>query len=220
MINDEALKQARQTPTWTEEPATQPQVNYIKILVEDRQVPAEWLLRVKGYIERDELTKGKAGEIINALKRLPLDPEKDQRDKNNPTIKDIPPGRYAVQTGSHPEDITFWRVKDVRGGPEKKGGYRMIMRIEGPNMRPLTGDQARAAVKMIHRAGLGNAATLYGRKVGRCFKCHTRITNRLSRELGIGPVCGGRVYDDWEERVNKARTSLIELGLDPRENVE
>lgn len=214
MIDNEKLKAARQTPKWAEEDATPPQVNYIKILVEDRNVPAEWLVRIKGYIERGELTKGKAGEIISALKGLPKDPEKDQRDKNRPTLADIPPGRYAVQTGADPEDISFWRVKENKA---KTGRY--ILRIGGPNEYLLRGQDALAAVKRIHRYGVGNAAVLYGKKVGRCSQCNTRITNRLSRELGIGPVCGGRVYGDWEERVNRARQALLDLGLDPRENV-
>jgi len=214
MASDDQLKAARQQPTWVDEPATAPQQRYIAILIEDRDVPADWLLRIKTYVETGALTKGKAGEVINALKKLPRDPEKDQRDKNKPTIADIPTGRYAVQTGPDPEDISFYRVKENR---DKTSKY--ILQIAGPNEHWLRGEAASQAIKKIHRAGVGNSAVLYGKKVGKCSQCNTRITNRLSRELGIGPVCGGRVYDDWEKRVNKARTALIELGLDPRENV-
>jgi hypothetical protein len=222
MISDEQLKAMRQEPTWVQDPATQPQVNYIKRLVEDRAVPEEILLKIKGYVEAEGgLKKGKAGEIINVLKQLPImRAHGEDRSKNRPTVLDIPAGRYAVQTGDEEEDLSFYRVKDVRGGPDKEGGYRFIAQIAGPNEHPLKRDAAREAAKAIVRAGIGDSAVLYGRKVGRCSQCHTRITNRVSRELGIGPVCGGRVYDDWEERVNTARTAIILRGQDPNENVD
>lgn len=220
MISDDQLKALRQPPQWTEEKATDPQIGYIKILVEDREVPEPWLLRIKELHSKEGgLLKGEASNIIGSLKSLPKKPLTDDRSKNNPTIKDVPVGRYAVMKDEDQDDVDFFRIKNARGGPEN-GGYTFTLRIAGPNEYPLRGAEAKEAIKRIVRFGIGNAAALYGHKVGKCSKCHTRITNRISRRLGMGPVCGGHYYEDWEERVNTARTELRALGLDPNENVE
>jgi len=223
MITDDQLKAMRQPPPkWTGDKASDAQIGYIKILVEDREVPESWLLRIKELHSKDGgLLKGDASKIIGSLKGLPKKPLSDDRAKNNPTIKDVPVGRYAVpKEGGDENDIDFFRVKDVRGGFEKQGGYRILLRIAGPNEYVLRMTEWPALIKRIVRFGVGNAAAMYGNKVGKCSKCHTRITNRISRRLGIGPVCGGHYYEDWEERVNTARTELRALGLDPNENVE
>jgi len=214
MISDEQLKAARQEqdlPAWTQDAATPAQVGYIKGLIESRDIPESWLLRIKELVEAEGgLKKGDAGKIIGALKDRPVKLGQDDRSKNKPTIMQIPPGRYAIQDGDDDNDISFYRVKELRNKS------RIILRIVGPNEYML---KSNAPIKAIVRAGIGNAASLYGLKVGRCSQCNTRITNRLSRELGIGPVCGGRVYGDWQERVNRARNSLVERGLDPQEVV-
>jgi hypothetical protein len=223
MISDEQLKALRQAqrpeqqPAWMQDEATPRQVSYLTGLVESRDAPVELLEDIKRATEQG-LKKGEAGTFISALKQLPVKPGHDDRSKNNPQLRDIPPGRYAVP-GAEEGDIHFFRVKDVRGGYEKEGGYRIILRIAGPNEHALSGQVARDAVKAIHRRGLGHSAVLYGRTIGRCSQCNTQITNRLSRELGIGPICGGRVYNDWETRRNRAETAILARGEDPRENV-
>lgn len=223
MVSDEQLKAARasgppEPPKWFNEPATPPQVKYIIGLIETRQVPERWLLRIQSLTEAG-LSKGKAGQIIEALKPLPVKPGQDDRSKNNPRINDIPPGRYAVQTGDDENEIMFYRVMEATN-KETGNKYKIIKVIGGPNEYLITGARALSAAKMIVRAGIGNSAALYGHKVGRCSQCHTRITNRVSRELGIGPVCIRRVYPDWETRVTSARQRLLVMGLDPDESVE
>ena len=217
MINDDILKQTRREyetkpPDWTQDPATDRQIGFITGLVRSREIPVSWLERIKELTDAG-LKKGDAGKIISELKKLPLKPGQDDRSLNKPTIADIPPGRYAVPVGDK-NDISFYRVKENK---EKTGKYLLV--IAGPNEHFISGPPMQEAVKRIVRFGIGDAAVLYGQKVGRCSQCHIRITNRISRELGIGPVCGGRVYDDWETRVKRAKRSLIERGLDPNENV-
>jgi hypothetical protein len=217
VVSDEQLRLLRsekpsdELPAWTKDPATPPQIGYIKGLVESRDIPESWLLRIKELTEAG-LTKGDAGKIISALKGRPLLPGQDDRSKNNPTVEDIPPGRYAVPNEHSDNDIAFYRIRENK---ERKNKY--VVQIIGPNETYL--GRAPDVVKKIVRYGIGNAAVLYGRTIGRCSQCNTRITNRISRELGIGPVCGGRVYDDWGSRVANAETALRLRGLDPRENV-
>jgi len=221
MVTDEQLKALRsekppeELPAWTQHPATKPQIAYIKGLVEDREVPEAWLLKIKEMTEAG-LKKGDAGNIIKALKARPFKPDADDRSINKPTIENVPPGRYAVQTGQDANDISYYRVKEV--GQDTK--YRIILQIAGPSEHLLKGQEAKDAIKSIIRFGLGDAAVMYGKTIGRCSQCNTRITNRLSRELGIGPICGGRVYGEgWERRVNSARSALQARGLDPAENI-
>jgi len=227
-LTDEQLRAARKAeplPNWTQEAATKPQCNFIANLIEDREVPPLWLVRIKNYIEEEGgLKKGKASEIIGALRGLPFknksefQGQKQDRSKA-PHIRDIPPGRYCVQTGEDSNDLGFFRVKERTAQNDSSKKYKIMLRIAGPQEHFIRGEEAAKIVKLIVRAGVGEAATRYGHEVGRCSICHTRITNRVSRELGIGPVCGGRVYDDWDNRVNTARNSLRERGLDPDENV-
>lgn len=221
MVTDEQLMAARgqkppeELPAWTQDPATDRQILYIKGLVESRDIPESWLAKIKDMVEAG-LKKGDAGNIIKALKERPLKPDADNKSINKPTINDVPPGRYAVQTGQDANDINYYRVKEV--GQDSK--YRIILQIAGPSEHLLKGQAAKDAIKRIIRFGIGDAAVLYGRTIGRCSQCNTRITNRISRELGIGPICGGRVYGEgWERRVNSARSALRERGLDPAENV-
>jgi hypothetical protein len=226
VVSDKALKAARsqnELPAWTQDPATERQVGYLTSLVRSREVPEATLLIIKALTEAG-LKKGDAGRLISELKSLPLKPMQDDRNIDRPTLNDVPPGRYAVQTGPDENDISFFRVKErkyqKRGHGRKAKSWKTLFRIAGPNEYILNGEQLQATVKLIVRFGIGDAAALYGHKVGRCSICHTRITNRLSRELGIGPVCIRRVYGDWEERVNTARQSLRARGLDPDERVD
>jgi hypothetical protein len=78
------------------------------------------------------------------------------------------------------------------------------------------GAAMRSILEKIVAAGPGDAAIRYGRELGHCGVCNTELTNHLSRELGIGPVCGGRYFEDWSERKGKARARLQAAGVDPQ----
>ena len=39
-----------------------------------------------------------------------------------------------------------------------------------------------------------NAAILYGKLNVRCSVCNRKLTNKVSRELGIGPICRGKYF--------------------------
>lgn len=221
MIDDDKLRALRQTKPIEIDKATDAQKRYIAILIEDREVPRAWLERIKAYEEQEHgILKGTASEIIGALKGRPKKPNpkaiQGDRDSLFPTHKDVPAGRYAIQTGDQENDLTFYYVK--RPYIDRLHIF-FVEIIAGPNKYRQDHQRARAIIKDIYRAGAGEAAIRYGREVKRCSVCHTQITNRVSRELGIGPVCGGRFFPDWQERVNKVRSDLLASGLDPNENV-
>jgi transcriptional regulator with XRE-family HTH domain len=218
MMSDEQLKALRKPKSAVqEELASAAQMNYIKILIEDRLVPEPWLLRIKELVEAG-LTKPKASQIIGHLKNLPRSPlalDNREGSPNKVTSETLPSGRYAIEIEDSKNDIAFYKVKW-----NDKGDFYYLDQIVGPNMVEVKFQMKQAIVKQIIRQGVGNCAARYGFKIKRCSICHTRITNRLSRELGLGPICGGRVYSDWQNRVDIARQSLLDRGLDPNENVD
>jgi len=216
MMTDDQLRGLRQpAPPWTQEPATKPQIKYIAVLVKDRDVPQPWLDRIEELIDSPELfTKGKAGEIISNLKKLPRHDNEVPDRSGNADRTNVPDGRYALQTGIGDNDITFYRVSWGHSRP-------FVHLLHGTDETELNLKSARETIKRILRSGPGDAAVLYGQRIGRCSQCGRRLTNRLSRELAIGPVCGGRVYlEDWQERVSEARQNLLNQGIDPNEKVE
>lgn len=222
MVTDEKLKSLRQpapqqAPAWQSEPSTERQINYIKTLVEDRVVPDDWLNKIRDLTDRNAITKGKASEIISAIKPLPLREGREDRSKNQPSPDDVPAGRYAIQTGADENDLSFYIVRRQKERPNRVNVYRQA----GPNRYWVRSTrEANEILRRIYRAGAGEAAVRYGQKLGRCSTCGRELTKRISRELGIGPVCGGRFWDDWDARVDRARQTILARGEDPDENVE
>lgn len=221
MMNDEQLKALRASepqPSWLNrsEMATEPQQGYIARLIERHAVPENWLLRIKELAESEQLTKRKASEIIRSLQALPYKPDY----KGKMTTAQIPPGYYAYPIEGAKEggnDIAFFRIWK----PDIKASQFSLWAIYGPNEERLQGRRAMQVLDKIWKYGLGESAVLYGKKTGRCSQCRRRLTNRVSRELSIGPVCGGRVYsEDWQERVNNAREAIVARGEDPDEKIE
>lgn len=230
MLTDDQLKKLRESgpaPTWVKhgEPATAAQLRYITILVEDREIPESWLLKIKALEEANELTKAKASQVIGSLRSRPkkenLDPRNKGRDVINVSYKDVPKGYYAIPIRPENDgdnDIAYYKVwKKERDAPTGR-----IYQIAGPNEYPVMGPAIAVVLKSIVRYGVGNAAVLYGQTVGRCSQCHLRLTKRISRETSMGDICGGRVYgkEVWAERVQIARDRLEEQGLDPDESLE
>jgi len=213
--SDEALRAMRDTvPAWALEKASDKQVNYIRILIEDREVPQTWLDRIEELADKDEITKGKAGDIISKLKVLPKRTTRD-RSKKQPDFDDVPAGRYAVQIGDDENDLGFYRVWRAPDNPFIVRVYRQ----HSDDDHQLTTLEGRSILKRIYRMGAAESAMLYGHKIGRCSICNRTLTNRISRELGIGPICGGRLSDDWDMRVKQTRAGIVARGYDPNEEV-
>jgi hypothetical protein len=227
MYSDDELRDLRKpppddAPAWVNDPATENQIMYIRRLIEDAEVPKKWLERIdeltqEAIATHTTITKGKAGEIIQALRKLPVRKGHRDRSKAQPDPDDVPAGYYALQTGEHENDITFYKVwRNNNVNPKAVAVFIQA----GDDLHRQSPAVTRKLLKDIYRAGMGEAAVLYGRKISRCSQCHRTLTKRLSRELGIGPVCGSRVFQDgWDERVNSARNTLLEAGVDPNETV-
>jgi len=131
----------------------------------------------------------------------------------------LPGARYALENGDGV--LRFYQVWRSRNGEAER-----LYVLHGPDgsdgsdgsalPRPV----ANAIVKKIEQAGTRECAIRYGNEIGACSKCGRRLTNTLSRELGIGPVCGGRMLgSEFPDEIAEARERIIARGEDPNAEV-
>lgn len=175
------------------------------------------------------LTKRRASEFIGRLLEKPKrlrrsnsDPARDIIGEHHPRYTppgpdDLPAGRYAVKNKDG--QLRFYRV--ARGTRNKAmvwlhlehGNDSTEIRFSSPEFRGIIGLIAEDPLK---------AARLYGRHRKTCSECGRGLTNRVSRLLDIGPVCGGHHCDPaiWEQMKATAREALRAAGLDPDQDVE
>jgi hypothetical protein len=99
----------------------------------------------------------------------------------------IPRGRYALRNSDDPNDLTFYRV-----WVGERGGWAVKV-LAGPNEFPLKREQGVEVLKCI-ATDPPTSSAVYGWALGRCGICGLRLTNQISRELGMGPVCRSRVH--------------------------
>lgn len=210
--------------------ATERQVSFIRSLLDERDLFAspKWfdavnamdheeyaahLARVKADVVN--LTKKQASAYITALMALPKQPKAKRDDTDVPAV---PAGRYALEDPSDDlNPIKFYKVNHGKAGGRWEG-FIFVDRFVSDETFPVKGSQRVAVLKAIAADPLA-AAQLFGREERACCKCGRRLTRRLSRHLGIGPVCGQR--NGWfdGDMIASARRELEAMGLDPDEEV-
>jgi hypothetical protein len=201
------------------------QENFIRTLIEDRALSDED--RVKAYEQlANGLSMRKASAWIERLLTYPMRPKVGGKPVEPgkvavPTPEQLPAGRYAIEDTDEDSDndLVFYRVWRGTRNP----GFVKLYLLHGPDSTELSFKASLTIMQKIIDAGIHAAAIRYGREIGACSQCGRRLTNRLSRHLGIGPVCGGRTFQDdnqWKNIVNAGRANLKSQGLDPNENVE
>jgi hypothetical protein len=153
------------------------------------------------YNQRGDLTERQINAVLRKLDRDTL-PGKDL----------VPAGYYAL----HNERFGTYFVKVWRH--KKDPTYVRCYLVHGPNESEVS---CKSTLEAIIEAGPANAARRYGRLIGKCSQCDTRLTNALSRFLSIGPVCGGHFYSEaaWGEMKREAREWLTKHGIDPMEDL-
>jgi hypothetical protein len=150
----------------------------------------------------------------------------------------VPAGHYAIKLactcpgGARPESSTV-HVSSCNAGQLRF--YRLWRGDRNPNFIKLYLQHGTSETEIPFRAAKGivqaildanpfEAARTYGKQIGSCSnpKCGRRLTNRISRLLGIGPVCGGHMCspDIWAGMKRRARQALLDAGLDPDADVE
>lgn len=234
MDNSPIAEEREQPPAWARPetkglfigPATQKQLDFIRDLstrkdlgkLEPEQRAALQQPEEFWHEESTRLTKEKASRMIELL----LKQNDKPKDAQQPTMHmaerlavGVPAGRYAVF--SDEGELRFYKVWVSR---DKK---RLNMYVEhGPDQSDLRYQKTILTIlNKIKTAGIRQCAIRYGMEIGHCSNCGLRLTNRISRELGIGPVCGGRMFgDDFKIEVKAKKKELSERGIDWREEVQ
>lgn len=195
---------------------TDRQRNFIKKLLDEKDctgIDTELLwksLRISEDPEEFGMSTAGASSVINTLLKLPrlavAQPERV-------ALPALPPGRYAIE--NEQGELRFYQLWE-----SKDGRRRNLYVLFGPSDARLFPKTQVAIIEKILEAGAHECAVRFGNEIGACSKCGRRLTNRISRELGIGPVCGGRTFDgDWDAEVKAARKRIKDRGENPDEEM-
>jgi hypothetical protein len=180
-------------PNPTEPPPSDRQMIYIGDLCRERGLDVP---------ERGSLTVRTASDLISKLKSTPRFPQgvtiefievmgsdhKGGRDgyfalRLDDTL--VPVGKYAIENAptNTENDISFWSV-----WVNDAGTVWRLKQVVGPNLENVPQG---AILPILRRIGDDPEAAmaLYGHEIGQCGACGRRLTNELSRRLGIGPIC-------------------------------
>lgn len=129
-----------------------------------------------------------ASVLIEGLLKLPKKGKASHPIQSRPSnLPEVPNGHYAVPSLTGNNDLDFFKVQ---AGEGKWASRTFVRRVVGGhpefNVKP---GEIRKALQAILDAGVEASAVLYGREIGRCYRCNRTLTDELSRQLGIGPVC-------------------------------
>lgn len=177
-------------------------------------------LQISEDPEEVGLTKAVASETIKWLKQQP---RQAHLLNQNPAVSpaavaavDVPAGRYAIENNDG--ELRFYQVWRPKG-PDASKIVRVYV-LHGPDESALYRQAAEGVLNKINEAGVRECAIRYGNEIGACSNCGRRLTNTISRELGIGPICGGRMFgDEFRLEVRDARKRILDRGDDPDEEV-
>lgn len=158
-------------------PVTENRAKFVRDLLDERVVPAEAAARLLTRLAANAVTNGEARTYIEWLKK-----------QDRVAVAEVPNGRYAVHNDDQSvNDIAFYKVENVTEG--KWAGFTFVKQIVGPDEQNLSRGQARRVLAKISALGVREASQLFGRSTQKCGVCHTNLTNKESREYGIGPKC-------------------------------
>lgn len=104
-------------------------------------------------------------------------------------LPDVPAGYYAIDDFTGRQDTFFVRVDRPTEG--KWAGYTFIKQVIGGHSDAPIRDKAkvRTILTTIEADGPTEAGFRYGREIGKCCACNHHLTDKTSREIGMGPDC-------------------------------
>ena len=169
-------------------------------------------LRISEDPEEYGMSKTKASELITWFLTRP-DKPRDVKTMNDYHLRTLPAGRYAIENNDG--ELRFYK-KWVSKDDKRHSLYVQ----HGPDESSLPRPAQEAIATKIMLVGVRKCAIRYGMEIGECSHCGRRLTNRISRELGIGPICGGRMFgDEFKVEVKQKRDEIISCGDNPDEDV-
>lgn len=191
-----AIEQQGRTYIITRTSAASDLVNYVqqkRETEEDARSLANWLW-MKTRDARNAVAAGKpAPKPMMALWAPTMKRNAPARKTYtaNPRVSDdqfsavaVPGGKYALDYGN--DEIKFFKVSHGKGSWL---GKIFIEEQAGPNFHKVARPERRLEILTAIHADPNAAMTLYGQKKGHCGRCGLELTEKASRERGIGPIC-------------------------------
>lgn len=198
---------------FTVERMTEPQRNYLLDLIRTRDIEEHYRRTLERRVTDWDVTKSLASEWITRLKQKPRRTEGGKAQAEQWVIFDVksleqsipgeelwvmvprdhsgedivvPRGSYALPTPNNTNEISFYSV-----WINDEGTRWSVKQYLSDLLTPLP---RASQYKILHEIGNdpAEAAARYGHEIGRCGVCHRKLTNDVSRESGIGPVCAER----------------------------
>lgn len=176
------------------EQATEAQIGFIKSLLRERdtdQLTEEqrsWLdERLANGYDFHRYTRNGASRIIGGLQALPRLSEADKaRTQGGP--QGVPNGRYAIEMAG---TLKFYKVNSPTEG--RWAGRTFVDVQASDELHAIRNPNERRAILAKIAEDVQGAMLRYGQQLGHCGHCGRTLTNELSRELGIGPICRGKM---------------------------
>lgn len=137
------------------------------------------------------MLKSKASELIAwAIARPDHQQAAQEAVRKDPEVfdqfPDVPAGRYAVENEDNV--LRFYSVNRPDKG--KWAGWVFVNVWASDEQHPIRGNAAKKTIlEKIMAAGPKQAAERFGREIGACAVCGRTLTDPVSREIGIGPIC-------------------------------
>jgi hypothetical protein len=188
-IVSECVKIAPVRPTGGPSPvsyqtsATAPQIKFYTSLIEGKDLTDK---------QRDELnksfptlTKYQMSKQIQWLLGLPWKKRTNATNPASAPVQKVPQGNYAVVDPAD-QILKFYSVRCPKKG--KWAGYSFMRQISGGNMLQMTPTDRYRIFVEIAKDTTG-ALKRYGQAIGECGHCRKQLTDQVSRQFGIGPVC-------------------------------
>lgn len=147
----------------------------------------EYKAMLKGiHAQIHDLSKRAASKWIEKLLTLP---KLEQTTHSSTRVwPNVDAGRYALETD---QGIKFYRVSRPTEG--RWAGFTFVDIQASDELHPIRNkDQRKSILEQIEVDPKG-AMLRYGQLIGACGHCGRTLTDETSRQLGIGPICRGKL---------------------------
>jgi hypothetical protein len=178
----------------TDADPTEAQLSFANRLANERRLTDDQRTWLDAQLASTSLTRGRVSQIIDRLRTLPLADANDPAQANpGVTLPPPPAGRYALLGDDGV--VRFYRVDRPTDG--RWAGYTFLKPVYGSPGSLRTGERLQRSTERRVLAEIAadpkTASIRFGKELGHCGVCGSPLTNEESRELGIGPVCRGRL---------------------------
>jgi hypothetical protein len=188
--------------------ATQKQIDYFKALVEGKELTArhrtDLLTALPTFDKRTMTQMIQWLSILSWTPRPLLPPQfppmpsvpgpvqttilktQDPVWNGRPMANGIAQGYYAIVDPAD-QVLKFYHVRRPTQG--KWVGYVFIDQVSGDNKIAMRDRNERGRIFTEIQKDILGALKRFGKEIGQCGHCRKQLTDAVSREFGIGPVC-------------------------------